>query len=63
VDKRETAEAWILGGIGFGIGIAKEIKAEITPERLEVAGLIVCVATLAITGKMIVDGWRPDEPN
>ena len=60
---REEATAWVLGGIGFGIGIAKEIRSEITPERLEVAGLIVCVATLAITGKMIVDGWRPDEPN
>lgn len=58
---REEAGAWVLGGIGAGIGVAKEIRAEITPERLEVAGLIVCVATLAITGKMIIDGWRPDE--
>lgn len=57
----ETAEAWVLAGYGMAKGIGKEIRSEITTERLEVAALILCTATLAITGKMIVDGWRPDE--
>ena len=51
---RETAEAWVLGGYGAMVGVAKEVKREITGtdnfERLEALTLVGAVGVLAVAG-------------